>query len=380
LFRFCIFACAVLGVFVTDVSAIIQLYLDEFDDVRIIHAVAEAERVKESRKDLKELGSHLLKLDRVVLAAILAKPAEKPAKTYAIPLGEMRSIALSGLRDANDKRPDKDFVTFHPVGDFAAVEFYYSRHKSAVDTPLAVRFYLKADRAFPKLTKDNLDQRLAWDRGQLRKLVEHIGKKAEGLPSGASGSQLKKLIDHIGKSKPACFGDLGINAIAVGDWSTPVDNLRGRLLIAQGRILGAGKTRETVMYVELQNVSAAVGDDPLHVYFENKLRCELHDGSGKLVPPKGYGANGGRPGPSWITLPCDSSMRLRFGLYGHGRAKDAGLLIPLPDDSWFLPAEATDDFYLSGTFTVSPPKDHGRDRAWKGTLALPKAKISVQER
>jgi hypothetical protein len=375
--RSSILAFLAVGLLVTEASAIIELYLDPIDDAQIINAVANADKVKESRKEVQELGKHLMKLDRVALAAVLAKPAAKPVKTYAMPVGEMRGLALSGLRKTDDNRPDSDFVSFHPVGDFAAVEAYFSRYNQDGNTPLAIRIYLKVDKAFPKLTKGNLDQRLAWEQRQIRKLVEHIGKTADGLPSGASGSQLKKLIDHIGREKPSYFGDLGIKALAVGDWSAPADNLRGRLLIAEGRILGDGKTRETVMYVELQNVSDAVGAD-LNIYFENKLRCELQDASGKLVPPKGYGANGGRPGPCWVTLPCDSSMRLRFGLYAHGRAKDAGLLIPLPDGSWFIPANATEDYFLSGKFTVSPPKDHGRDQAWKGTLELPKMKISVK--
>jgi hypothetical protein len=376
--RCCILALLAVGILITGASATVLVYLDEIDDMEIIKAVADAEKVKESRRELQELRDELLKLKRPSLDALLGKPKEKPAKVYAMPIAETKSVALPGLRAADDKRPDSDFVSYHPLGEFAAVEVFYSRNQAG-DTPIAIRFYLKVDKTFPKLTKDNLDQRLVWEQGQLRKLGEHIGKAADGLPPGASASQLKKLAERIGKGKAWYFGDLGIKAIAVGDWSKPVDNLRGRLLIAEGRILGDGKTVETAMYVELQNVSEVVGD-PLNVYFENKLRCELHDASGKLVPPNGHGANGGRPGSCWVTLPCDSSIRLRFGLYAHGRPKDAGLLIPLPDDSWLIPADATDDYFLSGTFTVSPPKDQGRGRAWKGTLELPKMRISVKGR
>lgn len=197
--RSCLFAILCFGVVVSEASAIVVMYLDEFDDAQILNAVAEVEQVKEQQEKLKSLADRLLKLDKASLTAVLGKPGEKRRKTYALPLGEIRGIALSGIRDANDKRPDEDFVSFYPVGDFAAVEFYYSRQKKEGDTPLAMRIYLKVDKSFPKLTKDNLDQRLAWDRSQLRKLVKQISEKADALPSGASGSELKELVDLFGK-------------------------------------------------------------------------------------------------------------------------------------------------------------------------------------
>lgn len=174
--RSCLLAFIAVGVLVTEASAIIVMYLDDVDDARIINAVADTDKVKESRKDVQELGRLLMKLNRVTLTALLGKPAAKPAKTYAMPVGEIRGLALSGVRRADDKRPDSDFVSFHPIGDFAAVEVYYSRYNQDGDTPLAVRIYLKVDKTFPKLTKDNLDQRLAWEQERLKKLTEHISK------------------------------------------------------------------------------------------------------------------------------------------------------------------------------------------------------------
>jgi hypothetical protein len=174
--RPCALAFALVVVLATDASAIVVLYLDEIDDVRIVNAVANAEKVQASRKQLQELRDQLLKLKRPGLEALLGKPAPKPAKTYALPVAEARGVALPGLRDAADNRPDKDFVSFHPVGEFGAVEVYYSRHNQAGDTPLAVRFYLKVDKAFPKLTKNNLEERLRWEQGRLQKVAEQIGK------------------------------------------------------------------------------------------------------------------------------------------------------------------------------------------------------------
>ena len=199
MFRYSILAFIAVGVLVTDASAGIDLYLDEFDDVRIVNATANVDSVKVSRKELLELGNQLLKLKRPDLESLLGKSVEKPAKTYAMPVGETKNVSLPGAFAANDNRPEKDMVSFHPLGDFAAVEVYYSRNNQAGDTPLAVRFYLKVDKTFPKLTKDNLDQRLAWEQGRLKKLAEHIGKGADGLPSPL---RLMKAMDGFRKEVP----------------------------------------------------------------------------------------------------------------------------------------------------------------------------------
>jgi hypothetical protein len=47
------------------------------------------------------------------------------------------------------------------------------------------------------------------------------------------------------------------------------------------------------------------------------------------------------------------------------------------DTSWLIEREDTGDYFLSGVFTVSPPKDHGRPEAWHGTRNLPKTKINI---
>jgi hypothetical protein len=209
-----ILALLVVGALVTEASAVILLYLDDVDDMRIVNAAANAEKVKVSCKELLELGNQLLKLKKPDLESLLGKSAEKPAKTYAMPVGEMRSLTLSGLREFNDNRPEKDMVSFYPLSDFAAVEVYYSRHNQAGDTPLAVRFYLKVDKTFPKLTKDNLDQRLAWEQGRLKKLAEHIGKKADGLPSPLG---LMKTMDGFRKEVTPPQTESEMNGFTVND-------------------------------------------------------------------------------------------------------------------------------------------------------------------
>ncbi len=168
--------------------------------------------------------------------------------------------------------------------------------------------------------------------------------------------------------------------IAVGEWSEWSNGLRGRLLLSEGRICSPdGTTRETLVYVELENRidSGRLFD----VYFDpNNLKCELRDADHKAVPAHQIPIFRKRkPANCWVTLPDDSRLRLRVNPCCNGRPKDVGLLIPLGDTAWLISAGDTGNYFLSGTFTVSPPKDHGRADAWQGTLKLPKTKLTLRK-
>jgi hypothetical protein len=155
-----------------------------------------------------------------------------------------------------------------------------------------------------------------------------------------------------------------ILTVAVGAWSEPVEGLRGRLLVYQGRVLGDGKTRETLVYVELGNVAAS---GERNVYFDpDGLKCELLDAAGKAVSRTPTGGSGGRPGKTWIKLPHDSSQRLRVNPYGFGRPDADGLLLPLGTDAWLIKAGDRAEYVLTGTFTVRPPEGHGKSDVWTG--------------
>ena len=92
----------------------------------------------------------------------------------------------------------------------------------------------------------------------------------------------------------------------------------------------------------------------------------------QTVPVPG---SGGRPGKAWVTLPFDSTLRLRANPYGFGRADADGLLIPLGSDAWLIRAGDTADYFLAGTF-ASVPKDGVGINVWTGEIKLPKAKVS----
>ena len=63
------------------------------------------------------------------------------ARRVGLPLSDwVRQVIANAA--ATDNRPDSDFVSFHPVGDFAAVESYFSRYNQDGNTPLAIRIPL----------------------------------------------------------------------------------------------------------------------------------------------------------------------------------------------------------------------------------------------
>ncbi len=186
-----------------------------------------------------------------------------------------------------------------------------------------------------------------------------------------------------------CCASGDTNIIAMSDWSKPVDttddSLRVRMIAAYGRGPGFGGPHdETQFYLEFQNVSGPI-ISPTQFYFDPSrgLRCVMKDANGNTVPAGGSGSGGGA-GACWITLPYDSTIRLRANMFGYGTKRGAGLILTLyPPYAWEFRAGDTNSYYLSGTFTVTTPtnfvpKDFEAARAvWSGTLQLPRMKITV---
>jgi hypothetical protein len=178
--------------------------------------------------------------------------------------------------------------------------------------------------------------------------------------------------------------------IAAGDWSKPVaDNLgatvRGRLVIYEGRRDGA--LRETPVYVELQDASEARGRT-LHIFcdmgrrdFSGKtksgLKCEMHDKDRKLIESASFPFGGGVPASQWITLPSDSTIRLRATPYGI-RRENALAICPHLGALWLIADDDRKEYILSATFGVSPSEPEAKSRdghVWRGTLVLPPVRI-----
>lgn len=177
---------------------------------------------------------------------------------------------------------------------------------------------------------------------------------------------------------------------AEGDWSKPAVNNRGRAL--RGRLVLTEKMRdenrrEIAVFVELQDVSEAVGESMLlfcemgrtdfRPEYKNGLHCQLHDKNKQPVKLQTFPFGGGTPGPAWVTLPSQASIRLRSTPYGMSRDK-AMAICPGLHSLWVIDDGDPNEYFLSGTFTIDPAADRipvGQGEVWRGTLELPVVRI-----
>jgi hypothetical protein len=59
-------------------------------------------------------------------------------------------------------------------------------------------------------------------------------------------------------------------------------------------------------------------------------------------------------------------------------ATNGELLVVAGWDCWHIPQSDTNDYYLSGTLSLSLPKAETRPWTWHGTLKLPPVKIPAK--
>ena len=193
-------------------------------------------------------------------------------------------------------------------------------------------------------------------------------------------------------SLECCLGQNDTNLIAAGDWSeTALDGgglfaLRGRLLVYDDSSSNA--LNHARVYLELQHVhvSNSAWDPPVAVYFEfatnNDLHFDLRDKFDKAVPEVPVFTWGPVPDPYWVTLPYESTLRLRVDTLLGPDSKPDGLEILVPGGCWIIQPNAHDDFFLSATFTA--PEDQPSPfspqyyHVWKGVLHLPPVKIPAK--
>ena len=187
-------------------------------------------------------------------------------------------------------------------------------------------------------------------------------------------------------SVQCCFGQTDTNSIAIGNWSETVADkdgylLRGRLLVYDAEGLNKyGIWQFARVYMELQHVG--VRGFPMEFYVDDMkcLNFELHDALGRPAP--GYWAFTSRtvPEPFTVTLPGDSILRLRVDRELGSTKKPDGLMIGVNGGDWAIRPDATNDYFLSATF--SPPTNHivsGNNHLWRGMLKLPGLKIPVKK-
>jgi hypothetical protein len=175
--------------------------------------------------------------------------------------------------------------------------------------------------------------------------------------------------------------------LAESDWSERIEShdrfLRARVLVVEGRSRAyAGPGAEVMVYIELENTNAAWGK-PLEVYFDPStgLKFEVLDADGKPIPPSPMAGSGGDVGACWVTIPYDSSTRLRANP-GWARTEHDQLVLPLrplQGQFWRLPADG--EYYLQGSLKIAPPSEDSIEHyeQWRGELKFPKTKIAARK-
>jgi hypothetical protein len=178
-----------------------------------------------------------------------------------------------------------------------------------------------------------------------------------------------------------CFADSAEEPSAIGAWTDSTNNpnqrlgLRARLIIYEDA--NNSGSRPKVAYLEFQNIRGGI--NTMYVYYASgSTHWELRDSSGKAVSSSGYYSDGPLPDAGWLALPCDAMLRFRTAP-GHMTPKNGEMLIIAGmNDCWHIPRGDTNDYYLSGTLTMTAPEGESRPPHWQGTMKLPSVKISAR--
>ena len=165
-----------------------------------------------------------------------------------------------------------------------------------------------------------------------------------------------------------CFAVEEVDIVAVGAWSESVtglqdkDTVRGAhhpVLRARLSLCKSPKLHVLALYLEIQECAPSWGGD-VEVYCDLiTLRnfLEFRTTNGQPLPPKPSAGSGPGPKVGWVSLPCDSTVRLLIARY----------------DSFGL--AGPNDYTVSGRLVVDPPKDHAGLDVWQGVLKLPEITV-----
>lgn len=176
-----------------------------------------------------------------------------------------------------------------------------------------------------------------------------------------------------------CTGDVRLAASALlvqSDWSAPVDGVRGRLVVTRSDSAG---TRQFKLELELQNVSAE--GSPIEIWWtplHSILDLSVIDETGKPLPPMMPPGHGLQPGPFWLPLMHQSSVRVVLASRAYQYVADDKVWLRLTIGQAWLFSRSSGPSRLFVGGTVRPQqKPETRARTWRGPLMLPRVEIPV---
>ena len=162
--------CGLIALTLTAEAQVFYLIIDEFDSINAVQAAQDQEITKPTQKLWKDLSAGLESKNLDEMERMFGKPTKMPENTYAMPVVQPRGYGMPGARSTKGK----DHTAFYAVADFAGLEVRYGADGKSARW---VVVYFKVDKTFPKLTSDNLKERLAWDEERLLKLTKLVEER-----------------------------------------------------------------------------------------------------------------------------------------------------------------------------------------------------------
>lgn len=161
-----------------------------------------------------------------------------------------------------------------------------------------------------------------------------------------------------------------------GEWSKPVQGVRGRLVLIKGAPVNG--TVQIHVYLELQNVSDVA--NPIHLASGRSFSFDLTDANGRSKSESGMEVDVIVPDDLFgLVLPYESTLRFLVSVTGVGIPKDKAAQISVPHESsfksWVIDPGNDSLYFLSGIFkTTAQRQPH---QTWSIVLELPKVQIPM---
>jgi hypothetical protein len=155
----------------TTALAIEKIKLDDkYDDAQRLNEASKHQAVMKFAEELGRFREELLRKDKNELRRMFGGPSDRDLADFAMPVAQPRMIALPGLRNPGAETQSDVYA----VKDFAALKVWYITDR---DNPVGIAVYFAADKGFPRLKADNINERLAWDQERFNRLVKFVEER-----------------------------------------------------------------------------------------------------------------------------------------------------------------------------------------------------------
>lgn len=188
--------------------------------------------------------------------------------------------------------------------------------------------------------------------------------------------------------------DIGFSTrlVATSEWSKPVTggqgtSISGRLLVFDGEYFTNESGRQVwgtaPVYFEIHNETGLLTE--ICFDWAKDIRLELRDMNGK--PADDLRQRGGGSyvlrHTQWVSVPANGLLQLRandniatMSLSTNRQKTDGLFLFASPGKDWLIPADDTNAYFLSATFSSQPTNSSlGGHAIWQAKLEFPTVKL-----